>query len=66
MPSWREMVSKMRYCYAKDLVKKSFSYLQDTPDLLRQLEDMKKTPLPEGTFLVSIDVVRLYSNKPHQ
>ena len=39
--------------------------LQDTPDLLRQLEDLKKTPLPSNTLPVSIDVVGLYSNIPH-
>ena len=51
--------------HAKDLVTKSASYLQDTPDLLRHLEDLKKTPLPKDTFPVSIDVVGLYSNIPH-
>ena len=52
--------------HAKNLVKKSDSYLQDTSDLLRQLEDLKKTPLPKDTFPVSIDVLGLYSNIPHK
>ena len=42
------------------------SYLQDTPDLLRQIEKMNETPLPAGAFAVSIDVVGLYQNIPHE
>ncbi len=41
------------------------TYLQDTPDLLRQLEDLKLKDLPIGSFPVSIDVVGLYTNIPH-
>ena len=52
--------------HAKPLVEKIPSYLQDTPDFLRQLEEVKKTPLPPNSFPVSIDVVGLYSNIPHQ
>jgi hypothetical protein len=36
------------------------------PDFLRQLEELNKTPLPENTFLVSKDVVGLYSNIPKE
>ena len=50
--------------HSKHLVPEIDSYLQDTPDLLRQLEDLKDVPLPQGTFPVSIDVVGLYSNIP--
>ena len=46
--------------HTKDQVPKIDSFLQDTPDLLRHLEELKKTKLPEGTFPVSIDVVGLY------
>ena len=52
--------------HAKDLVPKIPSYLQDTPDFLRHLEDLKKSPLPKGSFPVSIDVVGLYGNIPHE
>ena len=52
--------------HAKPLVEKIPSYLQDTPDFLRQLEKLKETPLPPNSFPVSIDVVGLYSNIPHK
>jgi hypothetical protein len=41
------------------------SFLQDTPHLLRELEILKTTGLPQGAFTVSIDVVGLYTNIPH-
>ena len=51
--------------HAKELVPEIPSYLQDTPDFLRHIEKLKKTPLPKGSFPVSIDVVGLYGNIPH-
>jgi hypothetical protein len=51
--------------HTKDLVPKIPSYLQDTPHLLRELETLKNTSLPEGAFPISIDVVGLYTNIPH-
>jgi hypothetical protein len=47
------------------LVPKIPSYLQDTPDLLRKLEEWKNETIPEDVFPVSIDVVGLYTNIPH-
>ena len=44
----------------KDISKKHKSYLEDTPDFLRFLEDIG--PLPEGAILATIDVSALYSN----
>ena len=43
--------------------KASIAYIQDTPDLLRQLEDLKTHTFSLDTFPVSIDVVGLYSLK---
>lgn len=41
------------------------SFIQDTPHLLRMLQDINSTTtLPADTFLVSIDVVGLYPNIP--
>jgi predicted transcriptional regulator len=40
------------------------AYLQDTPDLLRQIELLNNTPMPPNAFPVSIDVVGFYSNIP--
>ena len=47
--------------HTKDLVKTIPSYLQDTPDFLRHLEELKKEELGEHCFLISIDVVGLYN-----
>ena len=52
--------------HAKDLVPKIPSYIQDTPDFLRHIEDLKSSKLPRGSFPVSIDVVGLYGNIPHE
>ena len=45
---------------------KHFSYLQDTPDFLRLLEDEVNTgdPLPANTIIACIDVCGLYTNIP--
>ena len=60
-----ENLSKFVDSHAKHLVPEMPAYLQDTPDFLRHLEDLKSEPIPEGAFPVSIDVVGLYSNIPH-
>ena len=51
--------------HTKHLVPLIPSFLQDTPHLLRELEVLKTKGLPQGTFPVSIDVVGLYTNIPH-
>ena len=49
----------------KDLANKHSTYLQDTPDFLRTIEDINEnTDIPEGSILVSIDVSALYTNIP--
>lgn len=40
------------------------SYLQDTPDFLRCIEDLNKTALPENAILFTMDVQSLYTNIP--
>jgi hypothetical protein len=52
--------------HTKHLVPELPAYLQDTPDLLRQFETLKESNLPQGSFPVSIDVVGLYTNIPHE
>ena len=44
----------------KDISKKHPSYLEDTPDLLRHLNDIGD--LPHGAILATVDVSSLYSN----
>ncbi len=51
--------------HAKYLISELPAYLQDSPDLMRQFEDLKKTKIPHGAFPVSIDVVGLNTNIPH-
>ena len=51
--------------HAKDLVPKIPSFLQDTPYLLRELETLKTTNIPPNTFPISVDLVGLYTNIPH-
>ena len=46
--------------HAKHLVQDLPSYLQDTPDLLRHIQELNKEDLPENAFPVSIDVVSLH------
>lgn len=47
------------------LLTKHPSYLQDTPDFLRFLEEVRSEgPLPENTIIVSMDVSALYTNIP--
>ena len=49
----------------KDLANKHSTYLQDTPDFLRTIEDINENNyIPEGSMLVSIDVSALYTNIP--
>ena len=51
--------------HIKNLSNKHPSYLQDTPDFLRMIEDINdKIELPAGTILVTIDVSALYTNIP--
>ena len=59
-----EKISEFVDHHSKQLVPLMPSYLQDTPDLLRQIEVLNKTPLTPNAFPVSIDVAGLYSNIP--
>lgn len=42
------------------------SFIEDTPDLLRAIEDLKQKQIPENAVPVTIDVVGLYSNIPQE
>ena len=62
-----ENVSKFIDYHSKDLVKNIPSYIQDTPDLLRKLEAVNASvKIPENSFPISIDVIGLYTNIPHE
>ena len=40
------------------------SYLQDTPDFLRCIEEINKDDLPANSIIFSVDVTGLYTNIP--
>ena len=51
--------------FINDISTKHESYLQDTPDFLRAIEDLNsKFRLPDNTILVSVDISALYTNIP--
>ena len=52
--------------HTKDLVLKLPTYIKDTPDFLRKLEELKSTVLPPNSVPITLDVVGLYQNIPHQ
>ena len=62
-----EQISYFIDCHGKDLVQELPSYLQDTPDFLRQLEEINQAGLLHSEAVpVSIDVCGLYTNIPIQ
>ena len=53
--------------FIKDISTKHPSYLQDTPDFLRAVEELNKLgQIPDNAILVSIDVSGLYTNIPQE
>jgi len=64
--SLTENISKFVDFHAKPIVSELPSFIEDTPDLLRALEDLKKEKLPMNAIPVTIDVVGLYSNIPQE
>ena len=51
--------------YLKENAKSHPSFLQDTPDFLRFIEEINmEGPLPENSILASFDVTGLYTNIP--
>ena len=62
-----EQISHFVDIQARPQVIKMASYVEDTPDLLRQFEaENAKGPQESGTFPVTIDIVNMYGNIPHQ
>jgi hypothetical protein len=63
-----EKLSKLVDHWLQPVVHKIPSYIQDTTHFLRIVEEWNKSfePLPPETLIVSIDVVSLYTNIPHE
>ena len=60
-----ENPSKFVDFHLKDLADKHESYIQDTPDFIRKVEELnKKTSLPQNALLVTLDVKALFTNIP--
>ena len=58
-----ENLSAFTEFYLKPLAQKLPSFVKDTTHLLQKIEDLNKTgPFPEGTLLVSWDVVSMFPN----
>ena len=60
-----EKISLFVNHHSKHLVQKCLLTYR-LQDLLRHIEELNKTPIPDGAFPVSIDVTGLYSNIPHK
>ena len=52
--------------HLKPLVPQLPSFIQDTTHFLQKLEVIKKSTLPPGTLLITLDVSSLYTNIPHE
>ena len=62
-----EKLSKLVDFWIQPAVHQLPSYIKDTTNLLKVIQDWNSTlgPLPEDVLLVTIDVVALYPNIPH-
>ena len=61
-----EQVSHFIDSQSKHIPEMLASHIEDTPDILREIsEENKKGPQPPNSFPVSLDVVGLYPNIPH-
>ena len=62
-----ENPSKFVDYHIKDLATKHETFLEDTPDFLRKVEELnKKVILPENALLVTIDIIGLVTNIPQE
>uniref|UniRef100_A0A8C5LPP9 Reverse transcriptase domain-containing protein n=1 Tax=Leptobrachium leishanense TaxID=445787 RepID=A0A8C5LPP9_9ANUR len=61
--SLTERVSQFIDCYLRPLVLGTPSYVRDTQHVLQKLSEILVSP---GAILVSLDVISLYNNIPHQ
>ena len=62
-----ENPSKFVDFHLKEHADKHKSYIQDTPDFIRQIEQLNdKGKLPENALLVTLDAISLYTNIPQK
>ena len=58
-----EKTSEFRDFYLKPLMQNGWSYIRDSGDFIDKMKRIGK--IPEGSFLVTADVVGLYPSIPH-
>ena len=62
-----EDLSKFVDYHIKNIATKHSSYLQDTPDFIRKVEEINKQgKIPENAVLASFDVMALFTNIPRR
>ena len=62
-----ENISLFVNTHKKDLANKHPSYLQETHDFLKEIENINSGPkLPENVLLVGIDATAVFTNIPHE
>ena len=61
---YTEKISAFLDYHLQPLARKVKSYIKDTNDFLRKINDLKN--LPEDFLLCTVDVVGLYPNIPHE
>ena len=59
----RKKVSQFLKHYLKPIMQESLSYIKDTGDFLRKVQNMGK--IPQDSLLVIADVIGLYPSIPH-
>ena len=65
--SMTENISLFVNHHIKDLSNKHSSYIQDTPNFLREIEKIYSgQELPENAVFAALDVDWLFTNRPHE
>ena len=75
-PPLRPIVSNINSCtrrisefldsFLKYQARRCASFVRDTKHFLQKLEELKKSPLPKNSILVTMDVASLYTNIDHE
>ena len=61
-----ENISKFVDFWLKPIVKGMKSYIKDTNNFMCILENLKASPLPPGSFMVTADISAMYNNIDQQ
>ena len=64
--SYLDNVGKFTEHHIKDHATKHPTFLEDTPDFLRHIEDINTKGLPPNSLLVTMDAIGLFTNIPNK